>query len=99
MNRKQDEKMTTINSDGRIAKAVRRNLSRARKVRKRLDELDRAYFDLAVEAVTTTIILDARLKHGPFLPAQVAAYEEACRCRDATLAILEIQNPYRPRAN
>ena len=96
------DQMTTIgeiDSNGRIAKAVRRGLSRARRGRKRLDELDRAYFDLAVEAVKTTIILDARLKHGPFLPAQAAAYAEACKCRDAMLAILEIRNPYRPKAN
>ena len=79
-----------IDPDGHVAKTVRRVLSRACKRRKR-DELRRAYLDLAVDAQTTILFLDARLKHGPFLPDQAAAYTEACKCRDATFAALGVK--------
>ena len=90
--------LAEIDPDGRVAKVVRRVLSRACKGRKR-DELRRVYLDLAVDAQTTILFLDARLKHGPFLPDQAEAYAEACKCRDATFAALGIENPYRARTN
>jgi hypothetical protein len=74
-------------------------VSKSRK-RKRLDELDRGFLDIAVNAITALLILDSRLKlGGPFLPHQAAAYAEACKCRDATLAALGIKNPYGGKAN
>lgn len=93
--------MTDDPRRARVAKTVRLVLSHcARKGRKRpFDELDSVYFDLAVDAQTAILILDARMKHGELSPAQAAAYAEACACRDSALKALKIANPYRAKTN
>jgi hypothetical protein len=85
----------------RVAKGVRLVLSYcARKGRKQpLDELDQVCLDRAVDTQTVILILDEQMKRGELLPNQAAAYAEACRDRDAALAVLKIANPYRAKAN
>ena len=86
----------------RVAKNVRIILSYcARKGRKQLlNELDRYFLDLAVDAQTVILILDLRMKRaGALLPDQAAAYVAATAPGDAALKALRIKNPYGARAN
>ena len=86
----------------RVAKNVRLILSYcARKGRKQpLDELDRYFLDLAIDAQTVILILDSRMKRaGALLPDQAEAYVAATRARDAALKAFRIINPYGARAN
>lgn len=81
----------------RIAKIVSGVLKR--RIPRQLDEIDSEFLDLAAEALTAILLLDARMKHGPLSPEQAAIYAVACRNRDTALAMLNTKNPYRPKAN
>jgi D-serine deaminase-like pyridoxal phosphate-dependent protein len=81
-----------------IAKEVRHVLACVRTAdnARPLDGFDDVCLDRAADALAVILVLDAGMNRaGALSPSGATMYADACRERDAMLAALKIENPYR----